>query len=370
MANLSYLDLFAGAGGWSVGFEEAEYQHAAMYDLNSSACKTAAANFGPIAHCVDLTDHQSMCFPDVDIVCGSPPCQGFSNEGYKRRHDPRNNLVWTFLEIVKKIQPRAWVFENVPGFQRSYGGYHYHQLMAELKNWDYQFSDFILDAANYGVPQNRQRFVLIAARDFKPKPPVPTHAIDGDLISDNQLTIWDAISDLPKPSLGDRVGEYGYDSGASNPFQSWARKNSARVFNHTTQKHSRRVLEKIRAVPEGSDMSKIVGRFSENRVHYCGGYRRAPKDRPSWTAYWTRGMTSIHPEQHRFLSPRECARIQSFPDRFVFHGSTIENYTQVCNAVPPILARAIAVSVREQVEKTKVRGKARAPLAQIAAYGS
>jgi len=154
---------------------------------------------------------------------------------------------------------------------------------------------------------------------------------------------------LPVPRLGDRVGRYSYDQPASVAYQSWARENSEEVLNHTAQNHSERVLEKIRAVPVGSDMTPIVRMFPENRVHYCGGYRRASKTRPSFTAYWTRGMTSIHPEQDRFLSPRECARIQSFPDRFVFRGSTIENYTQVCNAVPPLLSRAIALSLQEQL---------------------
>ena len=96
-------------------------------------------------------------------------------------------------------------------------------------------------------------------------------------------------------------------------------------------------------------MSSLVGSFEENRVHYEGGYRRALKDRPSYTAYWTRGMTSIHPVQDRFLSPRECARIQSFPDRFIFKGATIENYTQICNAVPPLLAQAVGTQIERHL---------------------
>src|SRR4029077_11968268 len=131
------------------------------------------------------------------------------------------------------------------------------------------------------------------------------------------------------------------------------------VHNHTAQNHSERVLQKIRAVPVGGDMRSITPTFEENRTHYCGGYRRATKEEPSYTAYWTRGMTSIHPEQDRFLTPRECARIQSFPDTFVFHGSTIENYTQVCNAVPPLLAEAIAQNIADQTAKTLCKRRTR-----------
>ena len=362
MTNLSYLDLFAGAGGWSVGFDGAGFRHAAMYDANESACRTAKENFGDVVHCVDLSKYQEIDFPEVDVVVGSPPCQGFSNEGYKRKHDPRNNLVWTFLEVVQRVRPRVWVFENVPGFKRSYGGYYYKLLTDELKRWDYRCNDFLLDAADYGVPQHRLRFVMIAARDFSPEMPPATHAARGDLFCCRpHITLWEAISDLPPPVLGDRGGRFEYQEKPLNDYQRIIRKGSKLILNHTAQKHSERVLEKIRAVPSGGDMSSIVKSFSENRVHYCGGYRRAIKDQPSYTAYWTRGMTSIHPTQHRFLSPRECARIQSFPDRFEFHGRTIENYTQVCNAVPPLLANAVAESVMRQIEASKKRKKVRAP---------
>lgn len=353
VTNYSYLDLFAGAGGWSVGFEEAGFAHAAMYDFNKPACDTARKNFGDIVHHVDLSKHNEIQFPEVDIVCGSPPCQGFSNEGYKRVDDPRNSLVWSYLEIIHRIKPRVWVFENVPGFKRSYGGRYFQQLTDELRDSNYHWRDYLLDAADYGAPQHRLRFVLIAAKDFVPRRPEPSHSASTDMFTPNPyVTLWDAISDLPVPELGDRIGTFEYGIEPINAYQQWVRRGSHSLHNHTTQNHSARVLEKMRAVPMGGDMANIVANFAENKVHYCGGYRRAAKDRPSYTAYWTRGMTSIHPEQDRFLSPRECARIQTFPDRFVFTGNTIENYTQVCNAVPPLLARAVAMSLRDQLDRT------------------
>ena len=165
------------------------------------------------------------------------------------------------------------------------------------------------------------------------------------------ISLWDSISDLPKPTLGDRIGIYQYTSDPRTDYQAWARIGSPFIQNHTAQNHSRRILEKIMAVPIGGNMSHIINQFDENKVHYEGGYRRARKNTPSYTAYWTRGMTSIHPEQHRFLTPRECARIQSFPDTFIFKGSTIENYTQTCNAVPPLMAYVIAMHLRELLQK-------------------
>jgi DNA (cytosine-5)-methyltransferase 1 len=352
----SYMDFFAGAGGWSRGFEDAGFQHLRMYDHNESACRTAEANFGSLVECVDLGAHHEINFPEADIVVGSPPCQGFSNEGRKDSDDPRNSLVWSFLDIVEKIAPRVWIFENVPGFQRSYGGKWFRALAERLGSSKYKWVHGIVDSADYGVPQHRKRFIIIAARDFRPRLPTVTHLSDSGLLGEMpHRSLWDALSDLPEPTLGDRVGTFDYSTSALNSYQEEMRTNSARIFNHTAQRHSERVLEKIRSVPAGGDMSVFMDEYSENAIHYMGGYRRATKHRPSWTAYWTRGMTSIHPEQHRFLTPRECARIQSFPDRHQFFGATIENYTQICNAVPPLLAKAIASSINEQLSEADSR---------------
>lgn len=346
---LSFLDLFSGAGGWSVGFEAAGLKHAQMYDFNESACITARANFGDIVQCCDLSNSTHIDFPKVDIVVGSPPCQGFSNEGKKNPDDPRNSLVWTFLNLIEKIQPQFFVFENVPGFKGSYGGKYFEAMAKRLDESGYLWSESIVNAADYGVPQYRKRFLIVASKYFQPSIPTATHFKSVGLLGEmKHVSLWDAISDLPVPLMGDRLGEFDYELEPQNDYQKLMRLSSSKIFNHTAQKHSDRVLDKIRSVPIGGNMSSIVDIFSENNVKYEGGYRRAEKDRPSYTAYWTRGMTSIHPEQHRFLTPRECARIQSFPDDFVFQGTTIQNYTQICNAVPPLMAFAFAKSLQEQ----------------------
>ncbi len=347
----TFIDLFSGAGGWSLGLRWAGFVDLGHYDLNVSACNTASANFGSqLVRRVDLREAASLEFPRVDLVAGSPPCQGFSNEGKKRRDDPRNDLVWAFFDVVEHVRPVAWVFENVPGFKRSYSGHFYELLRERLDRLDYKWIDAVLDASDYGVPQYRKRFVAVGARKVVPRPPSPTHCDLASLFGEQpKVTLWDAISDLPTPILGDRVGRFEYTESVPTPYQRWARHGSPRIENHTAQNHSDRVLEKIRAVPVGGNMRHIVDTFEENKTHYEGGYRRALKDRPSYTAYWTRGMTSIHPEQHRFLTPRECARIQSFPDSFVFQGTTIENYTQICNAVPPLMALAIGKDLRHQL---------------------
>lgn len=340
---MRYIDLFSGAGGWSCGLDLAGFTHVASYDINPPACETARSNLkeGSV-EVADLRKADLSSHAGIDLVVGSPPCQGFSNEGYKQKNDPRNSLVEVFLDLIERLKPRTFLFENVPGFQRLYKGSYYHRLRDRLTQLDYRWQDMLVDASLHGVPQRRIRFFVVASKDFAPSsPPEPSHASDVvSLFLPRVLSLWEAISDLPEVGTGERIGRFEYDRPASTPYQQWARAGSPCVENHTTQRHSERVLEKIRAVLPGEGMRTLVERYEENRVHYEGGYRRALKDAPSYTAYWTRGMTSIHPEQDRFLSPRECARIQSFPDRYVFRGSTIENYTQICNAVPPLLAYA------------------------------
>jgi DNA (cytosine-5)-methyltransferase 1 len=348
----SYIDLFGGAGGWSVGLSWAGWSNRGLYEVNSTACATARANFSFPVNQVDLTEHRNIAFPNVDVVVGSPPCQGFSNEGYKRKEDIRNNLIYTYFEIIERIRPKYFVFENVPGFQRLYKGHFYDQFVDIVEQLGYSLSAGILNFSGCGVPQNRKRFVALGSLE-RPLPfPDPTHSDEGGLFPKKPLvTLWEAISDLPYVEHGERAGIFEYDVAPSNPYQILMREGSDKVYNHTTQTHSKRVLDKISTVPIGGNMKSIIGKYSENNTHYEGGYRRAVRDRPSYTAYWTRGMTSIHPNIDRFLSPRECARIQSFPDNFVFKGNTIEHYTQICNAVSPLFAKFFGDNVAEYFNK-------------------
>lgn len=344
-----FIDLFSGAGGWSLGLEMSGMKCTGMFDLDKSSCTTARFNFNCPVHEWDLRIQKPKSLPKgTSIIVGSPPCQGFSNEGKKNKLDPRNDLVWEFFNVVEELKPDVWLFENVPGFKRSYDGHFFEILIERLNEMDYNYKTFFLDSQHFGVPQKRKRFFAIGAKKFVPSEPIPTHG--HSLLSRKGLvTFWEALSDLPRVDIGERIGIFEYESEPQNDYQAWARKESKKVHNHTTQNHSERVLEKIRAVPSGNGMEKIVGKYGENRVHYCGGYRRALKDKPSYTVYWTRGMTSIHPEQDRFLSPRECARLQSFPDKFIFKGATIENYTQIANAVPPLLANAFGNNVTKSL---------------------
>jgi DNA (cytosine-5)-methyltransferase 1 len=338
----TYIDLFAGAGGWSYGLAMAGWKNLGFYENNTAACTTARQNLDFEISEVDLLNWKNIEFPDVTAIIGSPPCQGFSNEGYKNKYDQRNSLVSIYLDIIDARRPEFWVFENVPGFQRLYKGQFFREFCERVSSIGYSLNTGIIDFSDFGVPQKRKRFVAIGHKKEVLPFPIPTHSTNASLFSATKKnTLWDAISDLPSVEHGERIGEFEYTLPPSTDYQVWARGNSVRVYNHTTQSHGKRILEKIASVPVGGDMRNIVEKYPENQTHYCGGYRRAVKQEPSYTAYWTRGMTSIHPEKDRFLSPRECARIQSFRDSVIFRGATIENYTQICNAVPPLFAETL-----------------------------
>ena len=349
---MEYVDFFGGAGGWASGFTEAGWNALGFFELNEAACNTAAFNFDKQIAPTDLTSVKVNEIPDCKIFVGSPPCQGFSNEGKKDPSDIRNTLVMNYLEIIKIKKPEIFVFENVPGFARLYGGkFESHLRSFALEN-NYHLSSAVLDLSQFGIPQNRKRYIAIGCRSKAINLPSGEFVNTSDLFSSKKkITLWEAISDLPIVEHNERTGEFAYEQPATNDYQKKMRVKSDLVRNHTTQNHSERVLAKIRSISSGQGMNQLVNKFSENKVKYEGGYRRAVKDRPSYTAYWTRGMTSIHPVQDRFLSPRECARIQSFPDRHIFLGNTIENYTLICNAVPPIFAEHMANHLKTMAPK-------------------
>jgi DNA (cytosine-5)-methyltransferase 1 len=348
--DVSFVDLFSGAGGWTVGLHEAGLSHLASIDSDPEACRTASAHSPGSVYCASVLEPPDEFLAlRPRVVVGSPPCQGFSTQGRKREHDPRNTLVWSFLDLIEHFKPDVWVFENVPGFASMYGGKFIAGVRERLQSMvEYSTSESLLDASEFGVPQRRLRFFLAGTRLSQAAPvPQPTHG-EPSLFSSRivrPISLWDAIADLPAVGIGERDGVFPYEQAPSSDFQQWVRAGSTQVTNHTTQKHSERVLEKIRQVPPGKNMGVFVGAYAENAVSYMGGYRRAVPDKPSYTAYWTRGMTSIHPFEDRFLSPRECARIQSFPDRVHFTEGSISNYRLVCNAVPPLLACAWGASI-------------------------
>ena len=320
---------------------------------------------------------------DVDVVIGGPPCQGFSNVGRikiaslvrdnkrsGRSHnvrfidDKRNNLYKTFVKFVKHLKPQAFAMENVPGMLSYKNGRVVEQICEDFSEAGYNVSDpRILNAADYGVPQVRRRIFFVGNRAKKQFewPPI-THGKDnGDQTTlsgrSKYVTVNDAISDLPKLSIAEKGGKNQKSVGkyckpAQCDFQKWAREGADELSNNITRWHRPKDLAVFRHMDPGSKWSQLSDSDKRRIGYSCRSFddkwRRLPLDRPSWTVMShlaKDGYMYIHPKQCRTISVREAARLQSFPDRFVFCGSRTSQFLQVGNAVPPLMAKAVAESV-------------------------
>lgn len=343
MTIIRTLDLFAGAGGLSLGFEQSGLGFVPVFAVehDSAAARTYKRNFGCPVHDGDIEDVDT--FESADLLLGGPPCQGFSPLGRDRDNVSRaalNELWRHYLRAVREVQPRAFVIENVPEFQRSA---QFLSLLALLhedpKLAQYAHAFGILNAANYGVPQTRRRGILIAVkgRDKVPWPPPPTHG-PGSPKGLPYVTVRDAISDLTAYPSGRDVSP-GPDGKQDLHFGRNPRPMS---------------LERYQAIPEGGNRFDLA----RNRPDLLP---RCWAQKPSGTAdvmgrlWWDRPSLTIRtefykPEKGRYLHPvhdrpithREASRLQSFPDSFEFEGTKIEIARQIGNAVPPLLATAIA----------------------------
>lgn len=343
----SFVDLFSGAGGSALGFILAGFRLVGALDSYRPAVDTFEYNLGfrPIEADATSFDFSSWAHDlgDVDVVVGCPPCQGFSRMGNPQLStdggDPRNRLVYVFLRAVEAIRPKAVVFENVSWMAKAYHGKYLLELMQRLRKLKYTVDWRILDAANYGVPQHRRRLILIALLGERPVFPEPTHGRPGskEVLEGIRLpwkTVRDAIWDLP--SIG---------PGETHPS----------VPNHVTRKLPENWLRLIRAVPKDGGSRRQAPKelwLPCHRRHngHNDVFGRLWWDRPSntiTTGCWdpSRGRF-VHPEQDRGLSLRECARLQSFPDDFVFTGSLSSVAKQIGNALPPKLAQKVAESLR------------------------
>jgi DNA (cytosine-5)-methyltransferase 1 len=371
--------LFAGAGGITLGLVNAGFRVAFASDISQSCATTYAQNFPGIAfHQGDIRELQGnailhrfdLARGQLDLLIGGPPCQGFSILGQRKLNDPRNDLFHEFIRVAGELHPKVVVIENVSGFATLNSGILLRRVGQAFKELGYRVDCAELLAAQYGVPQMRWRMFFIAVRsDLSDLPscfPPPTHgqADIGDLLpnrtvtateSEGFLTIRDAISDLPAIGSGE-VGTRYYGSPESE-FQFAMRRNADAVLhNHYAPRLSAINLQRIGHLRPGEDWRDLP------RDLLPGGMQRAlRKDhtrrfrRMRWDGVARSIITRfrdpksgeyIHPDQVRTISIREAARIQSFPDWFVFKGPYTDQYDQVGNAVPPLLAKAVSLKIR------------------------
>ena len=341
------LDLFCGCGGLSKGFEMANYNILLGVDFNEPALNTYAYNHkGSLTLCADLSKSETFDKIDslldnksIDVIIGGPPCQGFSLTGPRNFDDERNKLYLAMIETVKRYAPRAFMIENVPGMATLYKGEVKNEIIRRFTEMGYSVSYKILCAADYGVPQMRKRLVFIGLKDSNIKFEFP----DAICSPDNYITCEQAIGDLPslENELGANISKY--ISEAITDYQKQMRGDCNVLYNHKAIDHKQFVKETIALVPDGGNYKDLPEGIGESRKFHMA-WTRYRSDKPSRTID-TGHRNNFHYKWNRCPTVRESARLQSFPDNFVFLGTKTQQDRQVGNAVPCLMAKAIATQL-------------------------
>lgn len=350
---MNVIDLFAGCGGLSKGFLDAGFNIIVGVDNDEAALNTFKLNHdGAVTLKADLSSQETfdkiksiIGNRPLDVIIAGPPCQGFSLTGPRNFDDERNKLYLAVFKTVKQFNPKAFIIENVPGMATLYNGEIKEEILKRFKALNYNIDCRILVAADYGVPQMRKRLIFMGVRSDIGTPVFP----DALFSPDNYRTCRDAISDLPAliDTLGQEVSDY--TSNAKTEFQCIMRKDSKKLYNHTATNHTQMVKDTIALVPEGGnykDLPKGVGesrKFNEAWTRYDG-------NKPSRTID-TGHRNHFHYEYNRVPTVRENARLQSFPDNFIFTGTRTQQYRQVGNAVPPLLGYHLAISIKKIISE-------------------
>lgn len=325
------IDLFAGCGGMTAGFVAAGFEPVLAVEWDRAAAATYAANFGDDhVFCGDIADVPEAIVPEVDVVIGGPPCQGFSNLGTRDPADPRNRLWREYVRVLRRARPAVFVIENVDRFHRSP---EFALLQAELT--DYHLAHAVLNAADYGVPQRRHRTIVVGSRVGPPRLPEPTHA-------GHWVPVRAALRGVPRRPAPDLPT-------ADRPFTG--------PEIHVGRRPTPTSMERYRAVPEGGNRFDLAA-ARPDLLPAC--WRNKPTgttdvmgrlwwDQPSVTIrtefYKPEKGRYLHPSEHRPITHWEAARLQTFPPDFLWCGSKVTIARQIGNAVPALLAQRIAETV-------------------------
>lgn len=396
------IDLFAGAGGFGLGFEMAGFSVPLSVEIDAWACDTLRYNRPSMTviqnDIRDLNTEISVkevCILRPDVVIGGPPCQGFSIAGpaQKDPRDPRNSLFINFAQWISFLAPKAFVMENVKGLlsrKNSDGQKVIDIVKKTFQDLGYFVEVWILNAAEYGAPQIRERVFIVGNKIGRELGiPPKMHSLELLQLNQSQLsvfdnaglspavTLWDAISDLPELDAREGKEEQSYTTEPGNDYQVWIRDRSQLLYNHVAMEHSHRLVERFKHIKWGESSSDAPkehgarqrsGNGALSNKSYDQNNRRLNPHKPSHTIAASFYANFIHPFQHRNLTAREGARIQSFPDDYRFLGKKtvvshkllhrearfdekfLCQYNQVGNAVPPLLVKAIAYHLQEQLE--------------------
>lgn len=348
------IDLFAGVGGLSLGFEMAGFEVALANEFDPSIAEAYEKNRPGTKMIVeDITalpvDETFGPYEGkVTAIIGGPPCQGFSQKGSRKSiNDPRNFLFRYYFEVVKRVKPKYFVIENVPNLLTTEGGYFKGEIIELFSGIGYAVSCGVLCAADFGVPQDRRRTCILGKLGA-------TEPISLPKPNGVHTTVWDAISDLSYLESGEGTEEQGYRCVPQSDYQRMLRAGSDELCNHVATRHSEVTLERLEMIaPEcGKEM---LPEEHHTKSIYSGTWCRMKKDgiaKTITTRYDTPSSGEFtHPYLNRAITTREAARIQSFPDTFHFYGSKSSQMKQVGNAVPPLLGKAIAERILDDMKK-------------------
>lgn len=373
---MNSLDLFAGAGGMTLGFKRAGIRSIGAIEVDRFAAETFAYNFPeiPIYHrdIYSFSDEEILQkFSGVDIVAGGPPCQGFSVAGPSQYGiiDQRNTLIMEFYRFIKILKPKYCVLENVKGIlngkmnstQKALSTY-----TEEITKLGYKSKVYVLQAANFGVPQYRERVVVLSSNG---EAVMPEQIIGGFEGEENWIKVCDVFGDLPEIQAGEGSNEgVAYKCEPLTTYQKYIRKGSSVVTNHVAMKHTARLIERFAQIPQGGSLLDVPAEYGQRmrngtdldvNKRYKTNNQRLHPNRVSNIITASFQSTFVHPYLNRNLTAREGARLQSFPDNFYFCGPRtlmsksllirenredeigLSQYNQIGNAVPPRMAEAI-----------------------------
>lgn len=349
----------------SLGLEQAGFTVIGAVEKDSQAVDTYSANH-PRTRVLPI-DIRSLGGSDlvadrrrrIDLIAGGPPCQGFSIKGQRRADHPSNVLLEEFVRIVEELRPRAVLVENVVGLTSMLGGYYFDRLVTRLErisptgSGNYNVEYGILNAVEYGVPQNRRRLFVVGVE------PGRTWTWPGPSNRSGDLTLWDAIGDLPPDShTPDAVGRYDGRRRVSE-YAAQLRNGHRELLNHHTKRLEELRQRRLLALDEGQDRRNLPEHLSAGGHETKYRRLRAKAPAPTVTAHMGKDLSDfIHPRLPRTLTVREAARLQGFPDEYEFLGSQASQFTQVGNAVPVPLARSLGSQLARSLAARRRPGRA------------
>ena len=375
------LDLFSGCGGLGLGFHQAEFETILANEINVDPATTYTQNLlsgneermllGPIQSQLSnkAIDMRKPMLNDIDCIAGGPPCQGLSLAGAGNPDDPRNMLFKQYLRVVKKVKPRSILFENVPGFVNRYGLGLKKHLEKALEGMGYSLASSVVKASDYGVPQNRERFFLLGVHKsveadeiFIPESTWTRERIEKELTVSNVIDDLNSYKEWGGYGTGEIWGPSTYTKPAKSEFAKSMRAHSDAInstWNTKIPRHTKLVSERMRRILKGETPDDWIGTELETKKHSQRGLR---KDKFEQITMVSTPDDYVHYdiELPRTLSVRECARFQTFPDHFLFHGKRttggerrkidVPQYTQVANAIPPRLAETFALHLQKFIQ--------------------